>query len=66
VRSLNAWLQAYARRNHFTWVDYHSAMADAQGGMKPGLSSDGVHPTREGYAVMAPLARAAIRRAIGR
>jgi lysophospholipase L1-like esterase len=66
VRALNAWLKAYARRNHFTWVDYHAAMADAQGGMRPGLSSDGVHPTRQGYAVMAPLARAAIRRALGR
>jgi lysophospholipase L1-like esterase len=66
VRALNAWLKAYAARNGFTWVDYHAAMADAQGGMKPGLSSDGVHPTRQGYAVMAPLARVAIRRALGR
>jgi lysophospholipase L1-like esterase len=28
--------------------------------MKPGLAKDGVHPTAEGYAVMAPLAEAAI------
>jgi lysophospholipase L1-like esterase len=61
VLALNAWLKAYARRNGFTYVDYHAAMADAAGGMKPGLSSDGVHPTRQGYEVMAPLARAAIR-----
>jgi lysophospholipase L1-like esterase len=65
VRAMNSWLKAYARRNGFTFVDYFSAMADAQGGMKPGLSSDGVHPTRAGYGVMAPLAQAAIRTALG-
>ena len=39
-------------------------MADAGGAMKPGLSSDGVHPTEAGYAVMAPLAEAAIAQAL--
>jgi lysophospholipase L1-like esterase len=34
--------------------------------MRPGLSSDGVHPTAAGYALMAPLAEAAIARALGR
>ncbi|MDB5669320.1 MAG: family lipase [Alphaproteobacteria bacterium] len=66
ILALNAWLRAYARRNHFTYVDYHEAMADRDGGMKPGLSSDGVHPTAAGYGVMAPLALAAIRAALGR
>jgi lysophospholipase L1-like esterase len=65
IRAMNAWLEAYARQNGFVFVDYYRAMADAAGGMKPGLSSDGVHPTREGYRVMAPLARAAIRAALG-
>jgi lysophospholipase L1-like esterase len=65
IRTLNAWLAAYARANHFTWVDYHQAMADAEGGMKPGLSTDGVHPSAEGYRVMRPLALAAIRAALG-
>jgi len=32
--------------------------------MKPGLATDGVHPTPEGYAVMRPLALAAIERAL--
>jgi lysophospholipase L1-like esterase len=40
-------------------------MADAQGAMLPGLSSDGVHPTAKGYAVMAPLAEHAIGQALG-
>ena len=45
-------------------MDYYSAMNDGAGGMKPGLSSDGVHPTAAGYAVMAPLAEAAIAKAM--
>jgi lysophospholipase L1-like esterase len=40
-------------------------MADANGGMKPGLSFEGVHPNANGYAVMAPLAQAAIDRVLG-
>ena len=32
--------------------------------MKPGLSVEGVHPTAAGYAVMAPVANAAIVRAL--
>lgn len=32
--------------------------------MKAGLAGDGVHPTRQGYELMAPLADAAIARAL--
>jgi lysophospholipase L1-like esterase len=65
ITALNAWLKSYAAKNGFTYVDYHSAMAGPDGGMKPGLSSDGVHPTPAGYAVMRPLTLAAIDRALG-
>ena len=65
IDAINAWMKDYAERNGFTYVDYHSAMADTEGGMKPGLAGDGVHPTREGYRVMEPLAEAAIARALG-
>jgi acyl-CoA thioesterase-1 len=43
-------------------------VANAQGAMLPGLSSDGdgVHPTAKGYAVMAPLAEHAIAQGLGR
>jgi lysophospholipase L1-like esterase len=66
IAAINAWLKAYARRNGFTYVDYHLAMAAPDHGMKPGLSSDGVHPTAAGYAIMAPVARAAVRAALRR
>ncbi|WIW90866.1 SGNH/GDSL hydrolase family protein (plasmid) [Sphingobium sp. V4] len=65
IAAINQWLAAYARANGFTFVDYHAAMAQADGAMKPGLSSDGVHPTKEGYAIMRPLAQAAIARTLG-
>ena len=64
IRALNSWLKAYAAKNGFTYVDYYTALATAEGAMKPGLASDGVHPTPAGYAVMRPLALAAIRRTV--
>ncbi|MFN7987763.1 MAG: GDSL-type esterase/lipase family protein [Thermoanaerobaculia bacterium] len=63
IVSLNARIREYARRERIVLVDYHAAMADAAGGMRAGLSEDGVHPNRAGYEVMAPLAEAAIREA---
>jgi hypothetical protein len=35
-------------------------MAGENGGMLPGISSDGCHPTLEGYAIMEPMIKAAI------
>lgn len=49
----------------YTYVDYHGAMATPTGGMKAGLATDGVHPTPAGYAVMRPLALAAIAKTLG-
>jgi lysophospholipase L1-like esterase len=60
IRALNEWLRDFCRRDGDVYLDYYSALADAQGGMKPGLSIDGVHPTPQGYAIMAPLAEKAI------
>ncbi|MBR0552796.1 SGNH/GDSL hydrolase family protein [Sphingomonadaceae bacterium LXI357] len=65
IRAMNEWLKSYAAENGFTYVDYFSAMATPDGAMKEGLSSDGVHPTAKGYAVMRPLTLAAIRRTLG-
>ena len=66
IIAFNAWLKSYARANGFTYVDYHGAMAEADSGMKPGLSSDEVHPTKAGYAVMRASALAAIARTLGK
>ncbi|MGC1655695.1 MAG: SGNH/GDSL hydrolase family protein [Candidatus Acidiferrales bacterium] len=64
VRSLNAWIKEYAAKNDFVYVDYYSAMANSEGGMRDGLSLDGVHPNKAGYDIMAPLAEAGIAAAL--
>jgi lysophospholipase L1-like esterase len=61
IVALNEWIRDYAKEIGATYADYHGAMANSKGGMKPGLASDEVHPTPEGYAVMRPIAEAAIR-----
>ncbi len=65
IQALNNWLAGYCVNHSITYLDYYTAMEDAQGGMKPGLSSDGVHPTAAGYVIMEPLAQAAIDKTIG-
>jgi lysophospholipase L1-like esterase len=65
IAALNKWLQEYCAAHGATYLDYFSAMADANGGMKAGISFDGVHPNAKGYALMAPLAQAAIDKTLG-
>lgn len=60
IRSLNGWLKGYAAQQGITYLDYYSAMAGPDGGMKPGISIDGVHPNAAGYAIMEPLAEKAL------
>jgi lysophospholipase L1-like esterase len=65
LNALNRWLIEYAAQNDLVYLDYFSAMADPAGLLKPDLTEDGLHPNAAGYAVMAPLAEAAISRALG-
>jgi lysophospholipase L1-like esterase len=65
IRALNNWLQGYCINHSVTYLDYYSAMAGEDGGMKPGISFDGVHPNAAGYAIMVPLAQAAIDKTLG-
>jgi lysophospholipase L1-like esterase len=60
IAALNKWLAAYCVEQHLTYLDYYTPMADVAGGMKPGISLDGVHPNAAGYAIMEPLAQAAL------
>lgn len=66
IIALNAWMRRYAEEIGETYLDYHTAMADARGGLPPSLADDGVHPNLAGYRLMAPLAESAIARALGR
>jgi lysophospholipase L1-like esterase len=60
IRSLNDWLKSYAAQQGITYLDYYSAMVGPDGGMKPSISIDGVHPNAAGYAIMEPLAEKAL------
>jgi acyl-CoA thioesterase I len=64
ITALNTWIRAFTKTRGIVLLDYYAALATPEGGMKPGLASDGVHPTEEGYAVMAPLAERAIAEAL--
>ena len=64
IVELNAWIAAYAKARGLVYVDYHRALAGPDGAMKPGFSRDGVHPLRSGYALMTPLAKAAVAKAL--
>ena len=66
VRALNLWMADYAAKNGHVYLDYFSALADANGLLKPALNDDGLHPNAAGYAVMAPLAEKAIAEALKR
>lgn len=60
IVALNARLRAAAGAHGYRFVDYHTPLAGPDGGMRPGLSSDGVHPTADGYRAMARIADVAI------
>jgi lysophospholipase L1-like esterase len=60
IRTLNAWLKGYCGSHGLTYLDYYSTLTNEEGGMKKEFTVDGVHATAKGYAVMAPLAQAAI------
>jgi lysophospholipase L1-like esterase len=56
-------MAGYAATNGHVYLDYFSAMTDADGLLRSELSADDLHPTAAGYAIMAPLAEAAIAKA---
>ena len=64
IRAINDWMKQYAAANGHVYLDYFTAMVDASGVMKAELTADDLHPNAAGYAIMAPLAQAAIDRAL--
>jgi lysophospholipase L1-like esterase len=65
ILELNRWLKAYCATNGCVYLDYFSAMVDDKGMLKRDLADDGLHPNAGGFKVMAPLADAAIGKALG-
>lgn len=66
IIQLNGWIRDYARREHIALADYHAALADPAGGFRAQWTVDGVHPNPSGFAIMEPIARAAIQSALAK
>jgi len=66
IRALNAWLAAFCKKRGFQYADYYRLLADSDGLLRADLTRDGLHPQSVGYGLMAPVAEAAIARALGR
>jgi lysophospholipase L1-like esterase len=64
IIAINDWMKKYAAGNGHVYLDYFSAMLDASGVMKSELTGDDLHPNAAGYEIMAPLAQAAIDKAL--
>jgi len=64
ILAINSWMKAYAAEHRHVYLDYYPAMIDQDGMLRTEFSEDDLHPNAKGYAVMAPLAEAAIQRAM--
>jgi acyl-CoA thioesterase I len=66
IVALNTWIRDFAAHESIPYVDYHTAMADAQQGLPKQYAGDGVHPNAAGYAVMESLVQPAIEATLAR
>jgi len=64
IRAINDWMKKYAAAEKHVYLDYFSAMVDATGHLRTELSGDDLHPNNDGYAIMGPLADAAVKTAL--
>ena len=64
IRALNDWMKKYAAAERHVYLDFFSAMVDDKGLLREELSGDDLHPNAKGYAVMGPLAEAAVLQAV--
>ncbi len=60
ISKLNKIIKNYALNHRHTYLDYYAAMVDDKKGLHEKYTSDGVHPNKAGYKVMATLADQAI------
>ncbi|MBI5084858.1 MAG: capsular biosynthesis protein [Acidobacteria bacterium] len=65
ILDMNRWIQALCEKRGYTYLNYYPALAGSDGQLAPNLADDGLHPNPTGYRVMAPLALAAIEKALG-
>lgn len=66
LREINLWMKEYVAGHNHTYLDYYSALVTNKGLMREELSEDGLHVNAKGYALMLPLAEAAIAKALSK
>ncbi len=64
LAELNTWLRNLADQRGLIWADYHSVLKTTDDTMRAEFTRDGVHPVKTGYAVMRPVAEAALAAAL--
>jgi len=64
ILKINFFIKDYCERTGCIYLDYFSAMVGANGLLRPELTGDCLHPNAAGYNIMAPLAQAAINKAL--
>jgi len=64
IPALNEMIKEYTEKAGVHYLDYFSALVNEENGMDNHLANDGVHPTKAGYEIMAPLALKAINQAL--
>ena len=64
IPALNKMIKEYVKDNKLIYLDYFTEMVDTKNGLLEKYTSDGVHPNKLGYQVMAPLAEEAIKKTI--
>jgi len=65
IQSMNQWLKEFCARRKYVYLDYFTDLADQAGHLKKDYADDGLHPNPAGYRAMAPLALAAVEKALG-
>lgn len=66
ILAINRWIADYAKAGGHVYLDYYTAMVNDRGGLQEQYTTDGVHVTPEGYALMQELVEAAIDEALDR
>jgi acyl-CoA thioesterase I len=66
ILKLDAWIADYAKASGAVFADYYAATVDAKGFLRAEDTNDGLHPNAAGYALMAPVAAAALEKALNR
>jgi acyl-CoA thioesterase I len=64
ILAFNEWVKAEGRKRHLVVADYHTALAGADGWVDPRNTTDGLHVSPAGYALMTKVVRPAIDEAL--